>query len=326
MKRGYRVFKGYFRAYRKWIVGVLISIVLVDIVGLVPPWIIGTAIDYLSEKNISLTAAAMFGLALVLVEIMRATLRFLWRRIAWDFSRVVEQDLRLRYFDHLLKLPPSFYDNQKTGELMSRATSDVEVVRIFFGMGVLVLFDATAILVTTLPVLFYLNARLMLFTLIPLPILLVSTYIIIRLVHKYSHAAQEQYAVLTGKVQENLSGAKVVRSYVREDYEVESFSRLCDENVRLSMKLAGINAVFHPIIFFVVEFGTLLVLLIGGGDVVLGKISLGDFIKFSFYLAWLVWPMVGLGWTITLYQRGVASMERLNAILAIEPAIRDESA
>jgi ATP-binding cassette subfamily B protein len=318
-----RVFKGYFKAYRKWIIGVVISITLVDIVGLVPPWIIGTAVDYLSGPLTSLETAGLFALALVLVEFGRATIRFLWRRIAWDFSRAVERDLRERYFAHLLKLSPSYFDNHKTGELMTLATSDIEFVRMFFGMGILILFDALAILITTLPVLFYLNLRLTIYTLLPMPFLAVVTYVIIRLIHKCSHALQKQYATLTAKVQENLTGAKVVRSYVREQHEVDVFSGMCDENVRLSMQLARVNSFFHPVIFFVVEFGALLVLWIGGSDVIRGTISLGDFVKFSFYLAWLAWPMVGLGYTLTLYQRGVASMERIRAVLMTEPEIKD---
>lgn len=323
MRSGLRVFKGYFKAYRKWIVGVVISITIVDIVGLVPPWIIGTAVDYLGGPMISLEAAGLLALALVLVEFARATLRFLWRRIAWDFSRLVERDLRERYFAHLLRLSPSYFDRHRTGELMTLATSDIEVVRLFFGLGILILVDVLAILISTLPLLFFINWRLTIYTLLPLPILTIITYVIIRLIHKHSHALQEQYATLTAKVQENLTGAKVVRSYVREQHEVAVFSRMCDDNVRLSMQLARVNAFFHPSISFVVEFGALLVLWIGGSDVIRGTISLGDFVKFSFYLAWLAWPMVGLGYTLTLYQRGVASMERLQVVFKTEPEIKD---
>ncbi|MBI2922590.1 MAG: ABC transporter ATP-binding protein [Planctomycetes bacterium] len=313
--KGYRLFAARLFRYRWWVLGVIVSIVIVDLIGLLPPKIIGEAVDYLRMESAERWVLGVFAAAFVGVEICRACMRFTWRRIAFDFSRRVELDLRNEFFEKSVKLPPAHFDRTTVGDLMSRATSDIDQVRMFFGMGLLTLFDTLTIVVTTFPILLWLNPRLTLYTTIPLPFLAIVCWRIFIETHRRSRAVQDQFGDLTARVIENLNGIRVVKAFAREDTEIERLDELSREQVRLSMRLARVQAVFFPVFTIVMETGTLLVLWIGGSGVVRGSLTVGDFIQYNLYLAWLTGPMVGLGWTLSLYQRGIASMERLNELL-----------
>ncbi|KAF0241099.1 MAG: ATP-binding cassette subfamily B [Planctomycetota bacterium] len=313
--KGLSLFSARLARYKGWVFGVVVSIVIVDLIGLVPPWVLGDAVDYLRKGGSEGRTIATFALAVVGVEICRACMRFTWRRIAWDFSRRVELDLRNEFFAKSVKLPPAFFDRTTIGDLMSRATSDIDQVRMFFGMGLLTLFDTLTIVVTTFPILIWLNPRLTLYTTLPLPFLAVICWRIFMETHRRARAVQEQYGDLTARVIENLNGIRVVKAYATEAIEVERFEELSDVQVSLSLRLARIQAIFFPVFTIVLETGTLLVLWIGGSGVVRGDLTVGDFVRYTWYLGWLTGPMVGLGWTLSLYQRGIASIERLNQVL-----------
>ncbi len=315
--RGYRLFAGKLRKYRLWVIGVTASIFLVDVVGLAPPWLIGSAIDYLKTGAAQVPVLAQFALLIVGIELIRACLRFTWRRIAWDFSRRVELDLRNELFAKVVRLPPAYFDRTTTGDLMSRATSDVEQVRMFFGMGILALMDTATIVVTTLPILIYLNPRLTLYTALPLPILAILCQRIFAETHRRSMRVQEQFGDLTARVLENLNGIRVVKAFAREKEETVRFDEMSRESVDLNMRLARMQAIYVPVFTLFFEAGALFVLWIGGSDVVRAKLSIGDFLRYTLYLGWVTGPMVFLGWALSVYQRGVASMERLNEILNV---------
>ena len=315
--RGYRLFKGMLRRYRLWVVGVTASIFLVDVVGLAPPWIIGSAVDYLKTGLAKIPILAQFALLIVGIELIRACLRFTWRRIAWDFSRRVELDLRNELFAKAVRLPPAYFDRTTIGDLMSRATSDVEQVRMFFGMGILALMDTATIVVTTLPILIYLNPRLTLYTALPLPILAILCQRIFAETHRRSMRVQEQFGDLTARVLENLNGIRVVKAFAREKEETARFDEMSRDSVDLNMRLARMQAIYFPVFTVFFEMGALLVLWIGGSDVVRAKLSIGDYLRYMLYLGWVTGPMVFLGWALSVYQRGVASMERLNEILHV---------
>lgn len=313
--KGLSLFAGRLARYKLWVFGVVASIVIVDLIGLLPPWVLGDSVDYLRKGGSDGRTIAIFALAIVGLEVCRACMRFTWRRIAWDFSRRVELDLRNEFFAKAVKLPPAFFDKSTIGDLMSRATSDIDQVRMFFGMGLLTLFDTLTIVVTTMPILIWLNPRLTLYTTLPLPFLAVICWRIFMETHRRSRAVQEQFGDLTARVIENLNGIRVVKAYATEQIEVERFEDLSDTQVSLSMRLARVQAVFFPVFTIVLETGTLLVLWIGGSDVVRGDLTVGDFVRYTWYLGWVTGPMVGLGWTLSLYQRGIASIERLNEVL-----------
>jgi len=313
--RGYRLFAAQFRRYRLWILGIVVSIFLVDAVGLVPPWLVKEAVDFLNTGLADAPTLGMFALVILGTEVCRACLRFTWRRIAWDLSRHIELDLRNELFAKTVRLPPSFFDGTTIGDLMSRATSDIEQVRMFCGMGVLVLLDTLAIIVTTYPFLISLSPRLTLYTSIPLPFLAAIAYRLFMETHRRSKAVQDQFGDVTARVLENLNGIRVVKAFAREREEAERFRELSQESVRLNMRLANVQAIYFPVFTIFLETGTLLVLWFGGADVVRGHLTVGQFWQYTALLMWLTGPMVGLGWTLSLYQRGVASMERLNEVL-----------
>jgi len=312
--KGFSLFTARLARYKWWVFGVVVSIVVVDLIGLVPPYIVGGAVDYLATGMADAKILGLFALLIVGVEIGRATMRFTWRRIAWDFSRRVELDLRNEFFAKAVRLPPGWFDRTTVGEMMSLATSDIDQVRMFFGMGLLTLFDTATIVITTFPILLWLNPRLTLYTTIPLPFLAVICWRIFIETHRRSRAVQEQFGDLTARVVENLNGIRVVKAYAREETEIERLEEMSDVQVSLNMRLARMQAVFFPVFTIVMETGTLLVLWLGGASVVRGSLTVGDFMKYTLYLGWLTGPMVGLGWTLSLYQRGIASMERLNEL------------
>ncbi|MCE9584898.1 MAG: ABC transporter ATP-binding protein/permease [Planctomycetes bacterium] len=313
--KGYSLFSKRLGRYKAYVLGVVASIVIVDLIGLLPPWVLGDGIDYVRKGGGDVRTFGLFAFCFVAIEVCRACMRFTWRRIAWDFSRKVELDLRNEFFAKSVKLPPAFFDGTTIGDLMSRATSDIDQVRMFFGMGLLTLFDTTTIVVTTLPILIWLNPRLTLYTTLPLPFLAVICWRIFIETHRRSRAVQEQMGDVTARVVENLNGIRVVKAYATEEIEIERFEDLSNVQVSLSLRLARIQAVFFPVFTIVLETGTLLVLWIGGSSVVRGDLTVGDFVRYTLYLGWLTGPMVGLGWTLSLYQRGIASIERLNEIL-----------
>ncbi|NUN49339.1 MAG: ABC transporter ATP-binding protein [Candidatus Brocadiae bacterium] len=318
--KGLSLFSTRLWRYRGWVLGVVVAIVVVDLIGLIPPWIVGSAVDYLSTGAAEPRTLWLWGFLILGVECGRACMRFTWRRIAFDFSRRVEMDLRNEFMARAVRLPPSYFDRTTIGDLMSRATSDIDQVRMLFGMGLLTLFDVLTIVVTTLPILIWLNPTLTLYTSLPLPFLAVICWKVFIETHRRSHAVQEQLGDVTARVVENLNGIRVVKAFATEDVEKERFEQLSSVQVRLSLSLARVQAVFFPIFTIVFETGTLLVLWIGGSSVVRGDLTVGDFLKYVLYLGWLTGPMVGLGWTLSLYQRGIASMERLNQIFGLPEA------
>lgn len=321
--RGYRLFAPYLRRYRWWIVGVSISIFLVDVVGLAPPWVIGGAIDYLRTGFARGDVLVHFAVLLIGIELVRAFLRFTWRRIAWELSRRVELDLRNEFFAKAVRLPIAYFDRTTIGDLMSRATSDIEQVRMFFGMGILALMDAATIVFTTLPLLVYVNPRLTLYTALPLPLLCILCQRIFAETHRRSMRVQEQFGDLTARVIENLNGIRVVKAFAREKEEIARFEEMSKESVSLHMRLARVQVAYSPVFTIFFETGILLVLWVGGSDVIRGSLTVGEYISYSLLLAWITGPMVFLGWALSIYQRGVASMERLREIFDVpEPEDR----
>lgn len=315
--KGLRLFTPYLRQHSRLLLPLGFTIILVDLVGLATPWLIGSAVDYvvLRDAGHGMTLLLHFAVLILCVEALRAVLRFVWRRLNWELSRNVEFELRDEYFRSLTSLPPDFFDKQATGDLMSRASSDVEVVRVFIGMGVLLLFDTLAIELTTVPVLLAIHWKLTLLVLVPMPLFFWASYRLIVKIHGRSRELQEQLGLLTARVQENLAGQRDLKAYACEESEIRRFSELSRETVDRSMALARAQAQYQPVTLLVTEAAMLLVLVLGGALVVWNEMGFGDFVRFTLYLGWLSWPMIGLGWTLSLYQRAVAAMERIQEVL-----------
>lgn len=268
-----------------------------------------------------------FYAALILcLALSQGALRFGMRWIINGMSRYVEYDIRNDYFAHLLKLPLAYFQRTSTGDLMARATNDLEAVRMFLGMGLMFMMEAVIIFSASLYVMLTINVPLTVFALLPLPLL---SFLVNRLASRVHHRfreIQEHFSLISARVQENLAGMRVVKAYVQEEREAADFRGLNDVNLEKNRALIVVRSFFFPLMFAMGGTCIAVILWLGGREVIRGEITLGQFVAFNGYLTMLIFPMIALGWVTDLYQRGTASMKRINAVLATEPEIRDRGA
>ena len=273
----------------------------------------------ISQRRVLFFAALIFGVALV-----GGVIRFAQRRIIQGVARQIEFHLRADFFLHLQKLSASYFDNIRTGDLMTRATSDLNAIRMVLSSAIMYTADATVFFGFALVIMVRIDATLTLVALLPYPILA----FIIRLLSKHIHAhyerIQEAVSTMNTKVQENLSGVRVVKAYTLETNEIEHFKELNQEFVNRNHKQIRLMTFFFPLFRFLPGIGGVVLLWMGGVHVIQGKITLGDFVAFNAYLMMLVRPMIMLGFIVNTFERGAASMGRINAIMSEKPEIYDD--
>src|SRR5689334_10638493 len=248
--------------------------------------------------------------------------RWKWIGTAW----YIEYDIRSDLLDRLLVMEPEFYVRNRTGELMSRATNDLNSVRMVLGPGIMYSVTTICTLVFAIAVMLALSPSLTLWVLLPAPIVAVAVWFFGRTIHDLYEKIQAALATLTARVQENLSGVRIIRAYAQEEAEKKAFDEPNREYVSRNIKLIRTWSMFMPSLQALVGTSFLIVLWQGGHQLLRGQITLGALIAFFFYLNQLVWPMIALGWVTNIFQRGAASMGRLNFILTAKPSIDDRSA
>ena len=263
-----------------------------------------------------------YAVAALLVTLVAGLFRFAMRYVITGASRYFERDLRDDLYRHLLELPRQTFDRSRTGELMARFTNDLEAVRMVVGPALMYLSATLVNLVVSLAFMLQLSVPLTLYSLIPLGLIALTARVLSREIHDRSEKVQAQFGDLTTHVQETLSGIRVIQAYTQEQPQARSFERLNRENIRVNMALTRVVGLFMPLLIAFVNLGQILILWVGGQRIVGGAMTLGDFVAFSLLLNMLIWPMVALGWVVSLYQRGVASLGRLGAVLD-EPARPD---
>src|SRR2546427_4056651 len=268
----------------------------------------------------------IYCLIVVLCVAIKGVLSFSGRWILIGVSRDIEYDIRGDLLKRLLALEPEFYVRNRTGELMSRATNDLNSVRMVLGPGIM--YSATTIvtMIMAILVMVTLSPSLTLWVLLPAPIVAVAVWFFGRTIHELYETIQAALATLTARVQENLSGARIVRAYAQEEAEMRAFDEPNREYVSRNIRLIRTWSMFMPSLQALVGTSFLIVLWQGGHQLLNGQISLGALVAFNGYLAVLVWPMIALGWVTNIFQRGAASMGRLNYILTAEPNIDDRHA
>jgi len=310
--------------HRRTLVAGLLALALTTALSVASPWVLRHAID---DLTLGVTRQKLWlyaGLILALVGV-EGVFRYQMRMILIGLSRELEYDLRNQVFEHLTRLSARYYQNNRIGELMSRATNDMSAVRMVLGPGIMYTASTLATFVGAVALMLLISPRLTLLALVPL--LLVSWLVrhYGRKVHDRYEQVQAQLAEMNALVQENLSGARVVRAYAQEQAEEKRFAEANREYVSRNKRLIGITGILHPGIGFLMGLGSLTVLWLGGRMVVAGEVTLGEFVAFGAYLAMLHWPMIALGWVVNLIERGEASMGRIHAILDQQPEIRDEA-
>lgn len=311
----------FLKPYRKemW-VGTLFAVVNNGI-GVLAPMILKYAVDGL-QHGATANDLAIWAAELVGISLSAGVLRYFMRMILIGMSRRVELDLRNALFAHLQKLPVSFYNRHRTGDLMARLTSDLDSVRNVLGPGIMYPIDTITIALFSIALMFMLSVKLTLFVLISAPIVSLTVFYLGRVTYKLHTRIQEQYSALSDTAQENLSGVRVVRAYAQEDREIGTFDEINREYVHRNLLMTKAQALFMPMMFLLFEIGAALILLLGGRGIFRGELTLGDFVAFVGYLGMLAWPMIAIGWVANLFQRGAASMKRLSEILDIAPEIQ----
>jgi ATP-binding cassette subfamily B protein len=313
----------YFRPYRGQIAAGMVAILAGAVVGLASPVLVGRAVDSFRTSPSVRTMLVYAGL-LVLVAAVRGAFSYLQRMKLVTVSRDVEVDLRDDLLAQLERLPPAFFHRHKTGDLMARATNDLSAVRMLCGPAIMYGTNTVFTAIGSLFFMFSLHPGLSLLSLAPMPIVALVTKFFGERIHHLFERVQEQFSVLSARVQENLSGLRVVRAYAREAWEEEQFAAANDEYVSRNRLLVLWSSAFHPLLQGLVGLGFVAVLWYGGRLVLRGGLTIGEFVTFNFFLGKLVWPMIAIGWVINLAQRGAASFGRIREVLDAAPAVRDE--
>jgi len=312
----------YMLRYRRGFASGLACTALSTVASLATPWVLKHAVDDLAQgvtgAKLRTYAALILGLALA-----GGLFRFLMRRIIVGVSRRLEYDLRNDFFAHLQRLSPAYFHAHRTGDLMSRATNDLNAVRMMAGPAVMYSASTIIIFAVALVLMLGLDARLTAIALVPLPFVSISVRYFGAMIHRRFEAIQAQLSDLSAVVQEALAGVRVVRAYRQEGAELERFAVANTEYVRRNLVLIRLQGVFYPSLGLFLGLGALLVLWLGSRDVIHHRLTVGEFVAFNAYMGMLTWPMIAFGWVTNMLQRGAASWKRMLEVMDTEPLVRD---
>jgi len=301
-----------------------VSLLVCSALFSVAPRVLQFAIDDL-YAGVTRAKLGLYAGLLLLIAGTAGYFRYQMRRIIISASRGFEYDLRNDFFAHLERLPLSFYQTHRTGDLMSRATNDLSAVRMMIGPAVMYLTNTIITAIVSLTLMFMVDVRLTLVALIPLPIVSITVKIFGTKIHKTFEQVQEKLAEMSAVVQEDLTGVRVVRAYGQEQSEIARFRQSNLDYLDHNRRLSRLQGAFFPTMSLFLGFSALLALWLGSRDVVSGRITVGELVAFNAYLAQLAWPMIAFGWVTNLLQRGMASWGRMLMVMDTEPAIRDEA-
>lgn len=332
----------YFYKYRYRLVVGMLFVIISNLFSAIPAKAVGLAIDLLIDnlstyKYFKLTSlktdvvinisevVLIFSALVIVFALIRGFFMFLMRQSIIVMSRLIEFDLKNEVFTHYLKLSPSFYRKNNTGDLMARISEDVSRVRMYIGPAVMYFTNLTATFLVVIPIMFAVHAKLALFVLLPLPILSYAIFKINNTINKRSDAIQSQLSEITSFAQETYSGIRVIKAFGAEANFRADFERESNEYKKRSMDLAKVDATFFPLMLFLTGLSTLITVFLGGIFVLRGEITLGNITEFVIYVNLLTWPVASLGWTSSLVQRAAASQERLNEFLHTAPEIINPS-
>ena len=286
------------------------------------PLVIRRAVD---DLHLGVTRHKLFPYALLLLGVaaVKGIFQFLTRWILIGISREIEFDLRNDLFQHLEGLSYSYYQRTRTGDIMARATNDLNAVRMLLGPAIM--YSANTIVFTAGALAFMLaiSPRLTLYAFLPLPIVSIVVHYFGKRIHERFERIQAMFSEISARAQENFSGARVIRAYVQEEAEISAFESSNQEYISRSLKLVRLMGMLWPTLETMLGFAIVLVLWLGGREVLYGRITVGGFVAFNTYMVQLTWPIIALGWVINLFQRGTASMGRINEILTEKPEIED---
>lgn len=268
------------------------------------------------QANATTSLLMQYALMIVGASLFAGIFRFMIRQTIIVVSREIEYDLRGDFWKHIQLLPMRYFQNTSTGNIMAHATNDINAVRMFIGPAVMYSTDTSVRLVMVLILMFSLNASLTIYALLPLPLLSILVYKVGKLIHAKFTKIQEKFAQLTTLAQENFSGIRVIKSYVREESEMKRYAEQSKNYLKKNMNLVKTQALIMPLLFLITGLSIIIVIWLGGTKVINGDLTLGEITAFIVYLGILIWPMIAFGWVINIIQQAEASMKRLNKIFS----------
>jgi ATP-binding cassette, subfamily B, multidrug efflux pump len=317
----------YLVRYKKLLLLGLAAVILNNLLTVAQPLFIGRAVDTLKSgieaHNLSTGDLLMYAGLVVAFSLCAGFFSFMTRQTIIVASRHIEFDLRNDFLGHIQKLHLGFFQNTPTGDLMAHATNDINAVRSALGPGIMYPTDTFMTFIMVISIMLAKDWQLTLLALVPLPFVSGGVYWLGKVVHKKFTERQEKYSELTTRAQESLSGVRVVKAYVREEYEAGLFRVLSWDYLKKNLVLARVQSIMWPLMFLLVGLSIVLTLYFGGVRVIEGRLTIGSLTAFFVYLGMLIWPMIAFGWVINILQQGAASMARLMKIMDLPPAISD---
>jgi ATP-binding cassette, subfamily B, multidrug efflux pump len=315
----------YLKKYRSGFLVGAVCVLLNNGTYILFPQVIQRAVDGLNH-GIDWHKLLLYSLLLVAVVLTKGVFQFLTRWIVIGISRDIEFDLRNDLFRHLESLSYSFYQRTRTGDIMAKATNDLNAVRMLLGPAIMYTANTIVFTLGALAFMLKISPRLTLYAFLPLPAISIVIQYFGRRIHERFERIQAMFSDISARAQENFSGARVVRAYVQEEAEIAAFEEANQEYIRRSLKLVRLMGMLWPTLETTLGLAVVLVLWLGGREVLLGRITVGKFVAFNTYMVQLTWPIIALGWVINIFQRGTASMGRINELLIQKPEIIDTPA
>ncbi|MEA2336261.1 MAG: ATP-binding cassette, subfamily multidrug efflux pump [Thermoanaerobaculia bacterium] len=315
---------GYFARHKKALTLGGLCVAASAAFSLLKPLIVGSAVNELA-KAVTRGALIRYGLLLVGAAAMEGFFLFLQRRILIGESRRIEYEMRNDFYGHLQSLPVSYYQEQRTGDLLSRATNDLSSVRMLIGPAVMHALSSLIVVIGAFVMMLRINREMSLLSLTSVPVIVWMVQYFGQRIHVKYKSVQDYFGDISARVQENLAGVRVVRAFGREREETETFSRMNREYVGRNRTVIKLTAMFYPGLHAMIGLLFGLIFFLGSREMIRGTLSIGSFIAFQLYLGRMVWPLIALGWVTNLFQRGMASMVRLHEVWSIEPDVRADS-
>lgn len=312
----------YFLPYKISLTIGIVCILASVVFNLYIPLIVGQAVDA-NWSEVTWNRLTIAALKVLAASIASGMFLFLQRRILIGMSRKVEYDLRQDFYEHLVDLPQSFFQEHRIGDLMARATNDLAAVRQLAGPMIMYSLQTLFVVIIVLPLMFVINWRLTLLLFVTMPLVSLTVKFFGQQVHVRFEKIQEFFSQITARAQENFTGVRVVRAYAQEGAEITAFNELNRQYAEKNLSLVRIDALMRPLMQFLIGMGFILILWVGVPMAVRGEMTVGQFTVFNMYLFRLIWPLIALGYVVNLYQRGTASLKRMNSILAVRAAIAD---
>src|SRR6201994_4172580 len=312
----------YLRRYRRSFLWGGISVILSNAIWVLFPQVIRVAIDNLNHGVTQRKVLYYAGL-LVLISAAKGVFLFLTRWIIIGISRDIELDMRNDLFRHLERQSASYYHHHRTGDIMARMTNDLNAVRQLLGPAIMYSANTVLFSIGALYFLLRISPRLTLVALVPLPLASILVQVLGRKIHERFERIQAMYSEISAQAQENFSGARLVRAFAQEEAQIAAFEKSNKENIRRGLRLVQLMGMLWPTLEFILGLAMAITLLVGGHEVIAHRISIGNFVAFNTYMVMMTWPVIALGWVVNLWQRGTASVIRIEELLSEKPTIDD---